>query len=148
MFIFYEIGRIFHIKGWYKKHVHYCLPWLVIAVYSAFIHTMLPEVDIKHNEYPLYLPLMSVPLIWALYQLSKIIEMYATSKFRNGFSHLGRSSLVLFGLHQPLWILLFPLVSHIQFAWLRPFVMVILTIPILLYVEKMITRYCPILLGK
>ena len=148
MFLFYEIGRIFHIKGWYKKSVHYCLPFIIIALYTAFIHTILPEVDVKHNEYPLYLPLMSIPMILAFFQLSQIIEIYTPSKFRNAFSHLGRSSLVLFGLHQPLWILLFPVASHIPLVWLSPLFMVLLTIPILLAIEKLITKYYPFLLGK
>lgn len=148
MFLFYEIGRIFHMKGWFHKRVHLIAPLVVIVLYTAFIHIVLPAVDIKHNDYPIYLPLMALPMMWALYQISKTIEANAAQFIKNRLSHYGRSSLVLFGLHQPLWIIMFPLASRISYLWVQPLFLVIPTIPILLYTEKLISRYCPILLGK
>lgn len=148
MFFFYEVGRIFHINGWNQRRVHWSVPLVIIGLYSTYIHISLPVVDIKHNDYPFYLPLIACPIIWALYHVSKLIDANAASFIKDQLSHFGRSSLVLFGLHQTLWIVMFPISSHISYKWMHPFFMVIPTIPILLYTEKIIFNYCPIVLGK
>lgn len=148
MFFFYEIGRIFHAREWNLRQAHWAIPLIVVSLYSVFIHTVLPAVDIKHNDYQIYLPLMALPVIWAFYQLSKIIETEAGPIMKNTLSHLGRSSLVLFGLHQPLWIVMFPMASRFPYTWLQPIFMVLPTIPMLLFTEKIVFRYSPILLGK
>lgn len=148
MYLFYEFGRIFHVLGFTQKKTHFSIPTIIILSYTVFIFYSMPLVDLKHNIYPVYLPLLAIPMIWALFQISLMIHESADQKLIKPFDRLGRSSLVLFGLHQPLWLILFPLSSHISYQMFRPIFMLVLTFPLILKIEDYVSRVCPFLLGK
>lgn len=68
----------------------------VFVAYILFVWMVVPLVNIKENLYPIYLPVLSIIPIWALYQMCCRIN----SIF---ISHCGVVSLSIMGLHHPIY---------------------------------------------
>lgn len=143
MLLFYHIGRLFHEKKYNDANVPIVVTVLVLVVYSAIVYWVMPEVNIKDNQFPIYLILLSMVPITALFYLCKNID----SRF---LIRCGTASLVIMGLHHPIYdVVMFPVMNRLPLPdSAEPYIMVALLLPVLLFVEKIIIKYCPWIMGK
>lgn len=107
------------------------------------VYWIMPEVNIKDNQFPIYLILMAMIPITALFYLCKIID----SRF---LIRCGTASIVIMGLHHPIYdVVMFPLMNRLPLpTYVEPYIMVALLLPILLFVEKLIMKLSPWIMGK
>lgn len=143
MLLFYHLGRVFHERRYNETDVNTMVLAIMLIAYSALVYWIQPEVNIKDNLFPIYLVVMSMVPIVALFFLCKKIN----SKF---LMRCGAASLVIMGLHHPIYdVALFPLMNRLPLPTsAEPYIMVAILLPILLVVEKLIMKYCPWIMGK
>lgn len=143
MLLFYHLGRVFHEKKYNEANIHIAVNVLVLIFYVALVYWVKPEVNIKDNQFPIYLILMSMVPVTALFYFFKNID----SRF---LIRCGTASLVIMGLHHPIYdVVMFPLMNRLPLPpSVAPYIMVALLLPVLLLVEKLIMKYCPWIMGK
>lgn len=143
MLLFFHLGRIFHEWEWYKKLQPIWISMVFLIAYILFVWMVVPLVNIKENLYPIYLPVLSIIPIWALYQMCCRIN----SIF---ISHCGVVSLSIMGLHHPIYdVVMAPIFNRVAFPHLiEVILMVVSTLIIVLIIDKLIMKYVPFLLGK
>lgn len=142
MLLFYHIGYLFKNNELSEQRPIWISAVLLI-VYAVFVWLVHPHVSVKDNVYPIYLIVLSIIPIYALYQLSCRVN----SKF---LILCGVESLTIMGLHHPIYdTIMLPLMNRLPLPY--PFeiaLMVIITLFITLLLSKYIMRYAPFLLGK
>lgn len=143
MLIFYHTGRVFHEKKYNEANIHIGIIITVLIIYGIMVYWIMPEVNIKDNQFPIYLILMAMIPITALFYLCKIID----SRF---LIRCGTASIVIMGLHHPIYdVVMFPLMNRLPLpTYVEPYIMVALLLPILLFVEKLIMKLSPWIMGK
>lgn len=142
MLLFYHVGYLFKNNKLSEQRPIWISAVLLIA-YAVFVWLVHPYVSVKDNIYPIYLIVLSVIPIYALYQLS--------CRVRSKFLILcGVESLTIMGLHHPIYdTIMFPLMNRLPLPYVVEIAsMVIITLFITLVLNKCIMRYAPFLLGK
>lgn len=142
MLLFYHFGFLFNKKGFANKRIPFWLSMSLLIVYSIFIWLVNPMVDIKENVFPIFLIVLSMVPIYALYQICCTFK----SRF---LSYCGMASLVIMGMHHPLFDLELPLLRMLH---LPVFVEIIIVLGFTLFFTllfyQLIIKYLPFLLGK
>lgn len=143
MICFYHLGYLFNKTNLYNKHLS---KWFIIClflIYVVMVKLLQPHVDIKSNEFPIYLIFLSSLPIFTLYHIS----CWFNSKF---FIYCGTSSLVIMGLHHPIYdVILFPIMNRILLPnSVECMLMVVISLPIIYILQKLIMKYTPFLIGK
>lgn len=150
--LFYVLGEIFHSKGYDKKMIPWWLGCVGVVLCISVSILLHPYVELKLNIYPFYLALLSLIMILSIYYICKSMIEYKNGKRLYVFSFLekaGISSLTILGLHNPIiWIFghylqIIPAPSIVIL-----FIEVLLTITVIIYIEKLIYKYLPFLLGR
>lgn len=143
MLLFFHIGKVFHDNELYLKKYPFWLNISLIMLYIIFIWHVAPIVNIKNNQYPIYLFFLSIVPIWALYQIS----LYLHSSF---LIRCGMASLAIMGLHHPIYdVCMFPIMNRLNFpVCIESLLMVTITLSIILPLEKIISKFTPFILGK
>lgn len=141
MLIFYHIGFLFRRVMHVKISVWYSLGLLLL--YTFIVWKYNPHVDIKDNTYPIYIVLLSLMPVYALYQIFFRVH----SRF---ICFLGFASLVIMGLHHPIYdVVMFPLINRLQFPqFIEITIVIILTLILCAISYYLLMRYTPFLLGK
>lgn len=143
MLSFYHIGFVFNRYKIYEQRIPVWESCLLLVLYTLIIAEVEPAVNIKENVFPYYLFILSLVPIYALYQLCCKMQ----SKF---LIMCGVSSLTVMGLHHPIFdVIMFPLMSRLSLPhFCESLLMVLITLIIVLFIDKMINKYVPFLLGK
>lgn len=143
MLLFFHLGRVFHEQEWCKKQQPIWISIGLMIAYALFVWVIVPQVNIKENLFPIYLLILSIIPIWALYQICCTIN----SIF---LSHCGVVSLTIMGLHHPIYdVVMAPIFNRVVFPQSIEMVLtVVLTLIIVLIIDKLIMKYVPYLLGK
>lgn len=124
---------------------------MLLIVYSGIILYLSPTVMVYRCEWPIYIIFISILPILSLYFLclkfSKI-----DNKFVSFIESCGLSSLVLLGLHNPIWQLtVYPLdviLGISDSSLLSICLRMITAIPISLFLAKWLMRKAPYLIGN
>ena len=143
MLLFFHIGKIFNSQEYYKKKLPMWGAIGLVIVYALFVWLAAPLVNIKENCFPIYLPVLSIIPIWALYQIC--------CRMKSVFLlHCGVVSLTIMGLHHPIYeVVMAPIFNRIIFPYsIEVMLTVVLTLIIVLIINKIIMKYAPCLLGK
>lgn len=146
--IYYAIGRRFKETNLFEKAVSWKYALLIFAVYCMIIVVFHPKVELKSNIYPWYLVFISMGAIYAIYQFC--LRFSENSNCITHFiSRCGNASLVLLGLHRPLWLFVYPvcLALHLPIIFFI-IVQMISALLIILWCDKLLNRYAPFLIGK
>lgn len=143
MLLFFHIGYCFKSSEIYEKRIPICVSLSLILLYTVLIVALKPSVNIKENLFPLYLLFLSMVPIFALYQLCCRID----SKF---LMRCGVASLTIMGLHHPIYdVMMFPLMNRLPLPNIvEELMIVIITLFVVLFADKLINKYAPFLLGK
>lgn len=150
--LLYALGDCFHNKGYDSKAVPWYLSLMGVLVCVWACHLFHPIVELKINKYPIYLVLLSVVTIVSFYYICK----YLFDHFENKKSYVlgfleksGASSLSILGFHNPIiWIF-----GHYIRLIPAPSIVVLIftvftTVIVIFYLEKIIYKLAPFLLGK
>lgn len=142
MLLLYHCGHLFNIYGLIKRKFPLSVSVLVLVFYVVLVWLIEPQVNIKDNLYPIYLFVLSLTPIYALYQIC--------CRIKNGFlAYCGMASLAIMGLHHPICDFEFPLMNLIHLPLLvERIIMVVITLAITLAIYKFMMVYAPFLLGK
>lgn len=148
VYIFYVIGYWFFKSDMYKQKVMPIIPIAILVLYTVFIAIVHPVVDIKYNVFPWYLIFISIPVIYALYQVCLYMSSYSNI-FVKFLADCGFKSITLFGLHRPLWLFVYPICLKLHLnTVLFIAVEMISALIIILPVHNLICKYAPILIGQ
>lgn len=143
MLLFYHVGYLFKTWNLHDSKQPIWLSIMTLLVYSLFIYFVKPEVNIKENVFPVYLILLSLVPIYALYQLS--------CRLNNKFLlSCGLASLTIMGFHHPIYdVVMFPLMNRLPLLpEIEMGLMVVLTLMITLIIHKLLLKVSPFLIGK
>lgn len=107
----------------------------------------MPKVETKDNIYPIYLVLLSMPIIYALYQVSLYLAEHM-NVLVHFLEDCGKSSLTLLGMHRPLWLIVYPICSKLNLSTI-PFIGVQMTsaLLIILPLHQFLKKNFPLLIG-
>lgn len=143
MLAFYHIGYLFKSKGYQDYRSPIWANVLLLIVYAVFVWYVHPQVNIRVNIFPIYLVILSMVPIYALYQICCHIK----SKF---LTLCGVASLTIMGLHGPIYdIVMFPLMRRSPLPQSIEIVLtVVVTLGLTLIAHKLLMKYAPVLLGK
>lgn len=147
MSLFYHLGRSFYFSGLYTKRIHWSAVVSIFLGYTAFIIMFIPKVETKDNIYPIYLVLLSMPIIYALYQISLYLAEHMNTLV-HFFENCGKSSLTLLGMHRPLWLIVYPIclnlnLSTIPFIGVQMVSALLITLPL----HQFLRKNFPVLIG-
>ncbi len=143
MLLFYHLGRVFRELGWYTKLTPIWLNACLLLLYALFVYVFAPYAGIKYNSYPIYLPLLVMVPIYALYQLC--------CRFNSRFLlHCGAVSISILGFHHPIYdVVMSPVFNRVTLPQPIEICLTVgITLIIVLIIHKIIMRYTPFLLGK
>lgn len=143
MLLFYHTGHYCCAKGFMEKRLSSWICIGLLFLYVGFVWQIEPKVNIKDNVFPIYLIFLSMVAIISLYQLCCKIK----SSF---FAYCGVASLVIMGLHHPIYDLaMFPLMNRLNLSlFVESTIMVTVTLAITLGIYKLMVKYTPYLIGK
>ena len=146
--IFYGLGHLFYSSGMYKKHLHPLWTFAIMLAYTVAIILLRPNIDIKYNVFPWYLIFISLPAIYAFYQICLYITAYSNMLVRF-LEDCGRKSITLFGLHRPLWLFVYPICLKLHLNTpLFIAVEMLSALIIILPIHNLVSKYAPILIGQ
>lgn len=147
MSLFYYLGRSFYSFGLYTKRIHWSAVVSILLGYTVFIIMFMPKVETKDNIYPIYLVLLSMPIIYALYQVSLYLAEHMNVLI-HFLEDCGKSSLTLLGMHRPLWLIVYPICSKLNLSTI-PFIGVQMTsaLLIILPLHQFLKKNFPVLIG-
>lgn len=148
VYIYYALGPLFYASGIYKRKVNPVIPIMILLLYMVFIILVHPLIEIKNNVFPWYLIFISIPAIYALYQVSLYLSSYSNIVV-SLLADCGRKSITLFGLHRPLWLFVYPICLKLHLN--NPLfvaVEMVSALIIILPVHNLISKYAPILIGQ
>ncbi len=143
MLLFYHVGNLFKTENLYNHKMPVWMSVMTLLGYSLFVYLVKPEVNIKDNVFPVYLIILSLVPIYALY----VISCRLNSKF---LLTCGLASLTIMGFHHPIYdVVMSPLMNRLPWpSVIEIGITVVFTLLITLGIHKVIIRYSPFLLGK
>ncbi len=133
----------------YDKQVLFSMLSLFVALtcFAAFYE---PEIDFKANTFPIWVPLLSTPIIIALYFMMKAFSKLHSMKLVNTFFvECGRYSLCILGFHrlfQKVFDIIFEKLS-INVPYFQTLLFIVITIPLILLLSRGLEKYAPLLIG-
>lgn len=151
VYAFYWLGSLIGQK---KEVIHFKSTTAlkivsVLALFILCITSMLTsfDIDYKKNIYPIFEPLYAVLFVGVIFVT---IKMWFGIKPINRFLvDCGKYSIVILGLHR-----LFQDLSYVAFgkcnisnAYLQSTIFVVVSLPIILYLSKLLVRFAPELIG-
>ncbi len=150
--IYYHLGFLFKETKYYNIKIPFPFVMLSFACLLGAIFFFKPNIELKYNIYPFYTALLSTLFITTLYYLIKFILGYSNrgiSLFSKVFQKLGQDSLIIFGLHRPLFELSYVIQSQViinqkVFALLQ----ILGTIIVIECLSPILYKYVPYLVGK
>lgn len=109
-----------------------------------------PEIDFKANLFPVWVPLLSAPIIIALYYLLKVFtKQVGNNPMKSFLIKCGLYSICILGLHRP-----FQEAFHIIFSKLpipnpsiQTAIYIIISVPVILFIARVLEKYAPVLIG-
>lgn len=150
--LFYAIGELFHKKGYDNKIIPWWWGVIGLLMSLSVCYLLHPYVELKDNKYPYYLFILSIVIITSLYFICKdLVERNEKRKsYVLGFlKRCGVSSLSILGFHNPIiWLFghylqIIPAPKIVVLCFL-----VFITVIAVFYIEKVINKVAPFLLGK
>ena len=147
--IFYHLGHVLYNSKALRQQRHPLISLATLTLLTILILQLNVHVEMKYNEFPLYMILLALPMIWSCYQLSLRLSTSHRPLLSNLLTTCGNSSLTIFGLHQALWLILMPAINKLNISpTTSSILLVIFTLPLLIICDKLINRYLPNLYGK
>lgn len=146
--IFYHAGYLFRTTGWYQyKFNLYTIVLFLLAGCMIVYLNGFAIISYKTNELPWFYMVVAIPTILGLYLLCN--QYVPNGSIRRGLAVLGNESLILMGLHKPLYRLYSIVVYRIPVPELcKGVLMLILALVTIHYSVKYLHRYLPYLVGK
>lgn len=145
---FFAIGHLVNQKGYLNKSPNIYLSFACILLYTIIIIWQRPDCEMYRNEFPFYFLPMSLMAIYGLYGISEKLAHYdyhATKFVR----HCGVISLVIFGLHGPITEILLPAINKFTTTnYIKSIIIIFISLIATFYINKIIMKYCPVLIGK
>lgn len=139
---------MFFSSGLYKQKVSLVWSAWILIIYTLLIYKLHPHIDIKYNMYPRYMIFVSVPVIYALYQICYYLSSYSNVCI-NFLADCGKKSITLLGLHRPLWLFVYPICLKLHLNMpLFIAVEMISALIVILPLHKILNKYIPILIGQ
>lgn len=145
--IYYHIGYLFKMLNFWQHNYSIMKTVSVLLFLSVLIVYLRPEVGINRNDFPLYLPLISVPFVVALYFLVKALVHRISHNFFLIFATIGTDTLLILGFQ----CLFLKVVENINFGLsglllcIARFIIVMLAI---LAIRWPVVKYIPECVGK
>ena len=143
MLLFYHIGFLFNHTGLINKRIPLWISILILVFYIIFVWLVEPQVNVKDNVFPVYLIVLSMVPIYALYQICRKIN----SRF---LAYCGAASLGIMGLHHPIYdVAMVPIMNRLTLPmFVEYIIMVVITLVVTLILYQLIVKFTPFLLGK
>lgn len=136
--LFYKNKDIFNITKKVKNSV--ALIFIIVPFVICFLFNI--KVDYKYNIVPIIdLPLSLLSIIGIYFVLERI-------NCNKKLVYIGQNSLILFGLHRPIFSIISPIINKFLIFPYNSFIIVILTVIILYYVANFINKRIPFIIGK
>lgn len=151
--IFYHLGFYFRNSQYDKKEVSFGVAVVGLVLLFVCIGLLSPTIDIKTNVYPFYLLILSFSVIVCFYYLFSSLK----TPNMNLLKRCGIESLLLMGIHQPIFDILpalynklnLPLyILDIPVVYLWGILWVIVTAGFILFISKYLHRYIPFIIGR
>lgn len=148
MMFFYSMGSVFKDSRYVQMKLRTSLIAIVLIAYAMLAYYMRPDVNVRDNVYPWYICLSAPIPILALYYLSFNISTH-NNRLVKFIEVCGQKSLFIFALHGPIFELAFPIMGHYGLrSSLQTIILMLITIPLCLFAEKIVIRYAPFLIGR
>lgn len=147
--IYYHFGYEFFNSDWPHKNMNVAIPWVIIAILSVVIVYIRPEVALNRNNYPVYLPVLSMAFVVSLYYIIKQIIAFLPDTLVKSLSLFGKDSLLILGFHRFLFIILefiFPLIGLT--GLLACGIKFLLAFPFIYAVKIPVEKHLPFIIGK
>ncbi len=146
--IFFCLGYYFKKTGLFKIKIKLWQCSLLLAAYIAICLLLSPIVDLKTNVFPLYSIVLTSLGIYSLYQLS--FEVESKGKVISSIlKYLGCISLSLFGLHRLFFKFFSIFLENMGVHNIAVnVIVVVITIVCIIPIDRLLTKYCPVVLGK
>lgn len=143
--IYFHVGYLCHYYGWLNRFIvpKRFFVFLFSLLLSFIILLTEPYTNYKYNEWAFYIPVFAISMSLCLYLISSFIK----GSIWGGFlSQIGYSSLLLLGLHTPIYIVFNFFFSFIEiYVYLQSVIMIVFTIVIVMCSRKFIYKYIPVL---
>lgn len=150
--IFFSLGELYHKKGWDNQKMVW---WTLLVIFVSCVgicYLFHPMVELKDNQFPLYMILISIAMIVFIYYISLWLSKYPHSLTGRFFEKAGVSSLCILGLHNQLFYLIGPhLIVFLppqHTGIIKILILCFITVLMVFVIEKLINRFAPFLLGK
>ena len=121
--------------------------FVVLTCFAAFCK---PDIDFKANTYPIWVPLLSTPIIIALYFMMKALSKLHSMKLVNAFLvECGTYSLCILGFHrlfQKVFDIIFVKLS-INVPYVQTLLFIAISIPLIILLSRGLEKYAPLLIG-
>ena len=145
--LYYALGHHFknsRFEGWHPRLFYLILCGITLLTTVAVLR---PDVALVRNRYPLYLPLIAVPLILVLFYAVKRSHSHI-KRFSDCLSWLGDNSLAILGIHSVYYYLFDVFFADrlcgLQFATLK----FVTTLPLIYISVILIKIIFPNIFGK
>lgn len=146
--LFFWMGNLFMQSKWSRMKPNPYLILFSLALYFILISYLKPSVNTRDNLFPWYLCLTAPVSILALYYLSDWFSHYDI-RLVQWIKVCGISSLFIFALHGPIYEFGFIICGRLELEeGAQVLVLFSLSIPICLYIERMVLRYISCVVGK
>ena len=150
--IYFHLGYLFKESGLYKKLISLKISLTALLLLFVGVAFLQPVVDLKYNVFPIYYVCLSSMLVFFLYQTIKSIAAKYTTEQNQAvywLARLGNDSLIIFGLHRPIYECCYVLQSRLNMNMtLFNIVMVFAAILISELLSIYLYKYVPYLVGK
>lgn len=150
--IYFHLGYLFKESGLYKKLISLKITFTALLLLFVGVVFLQPVVDLKYNIFPIYYVFLSSMIVFFMYQTIKsIATKYAPEQNRVVYwlAKLGNDSLIIFGLHRPIYECCYVLQSRLNMNMtLFNIVMVFAAILISELLSIYLYKYVPYLVGK
>lgn len=147
--VYYHMGYVFKhstIREITPPIYFHMLIFGVACIIGLFLHN---DVDLKNNSHPIYHPIIACVLIYALYGISNYIVSNTCHLLIRILSKCGVASLTIFGLHRSCWLYMYVIFARLGLSQtMESIMLVLLSIPLLLFADMLITRCIPFVYGR
>lgn len=129
-------------------------PWLSALLFAAIMcipaWSMMPDVAIKLNQFPWWLPIFEIPVIIALYNIVKwLCSLSSCLPVRKFFVACGKYSICFLGLHRIVMDAFYLLYSRFPIQDVLQTVLYFLVlVPFVLWFSKFLEKHAPVLIGS
>lgn len=147
--LFYCLGDLFSsIKNKFSCDGGFCMSIVLLGLYIFAVFILRPSIDLKGNIFPWYTVFLSCLGIGAFYSVSCLL-----AKIKNPIVDLlvlcGEGSLVVFGLHRALWLVLNVCLSKFELPYsIFALIQFVSALAVLLPVYVFLKNKCPFLVGR